>query len=281
MSETGRIDVALPAQSTIAELIPLLARAITPQGEHQGPFELSRLGGAPLPGDRTVAAAGLRDGELLHLAAVGHGTAVAVFDDLVEAVASNVRDAPGRWRPALSRRVATGVAVLAFGGAALAAATMATWPVGPITAGLTALLLLTAGVTLTRVRDAATIGAALAAAGLPCALSAVFGWTAGAFPTGPAAAALSATAASTTGPVGTEQGTALAASPTDPAQATALAASPTDPAQATALAASPTDPAQATALAEISATAMTTALGAVALYALLSALLLPAYRAWF
>jgi type VII secretion integral membrane protein EccD len=197
VGETGRVDVALPGMSTIAELVPVLVRATTAPGDtaaHRTRFELRRIGGAPLPGDRTVAALGLRDGELLHLVAAGHGTAAAVFDDLVDAVAGNLSDAPGRWRPALSRRVAMLLAVLAFGGASLVAATMATWPAGPIAAGLVAVLLLTSGVTVSRARDnRKTIGSALAGAGLPCLLAGAFGLGGG---------VLSATLAGTARPMG-------------------------------------------------------------------------------
>jgi type VII secretion integral membrane protein EccD len=194
VGESGRIDVALPAQSTIAELLPVLVRATTAPGDlsaHRGGFVLSRVGGARLPGDRTVAAVGLRDGELLHVTPVGHAAAAVIFDDLVDAVASEVSDAPGRWTPALSRRFAAVAAALAFGGVALVAVTMESRPAGPIAAALTAVLLLVAGVTLSRARDAAAVGSALAGAGLPGVLTAAYA----AFPGGPARAMAAAFAA--------------------------------------------------------------------------------------
>ena len=197
VGENGRIDVALPAQSTVAELVPILARAIAEPGDpgaYPSGFELRRVGGAALPGDHTVAALGVRDGELLQLVAAGHGTPAAIFDDMVDAVAGGVSGAPGRWRPALSRRLAGLVAVVAFGAAALVAVLTAPWPAGPVAAGLTAALLLAAGVTVTRVRDAAAIGSALAGAGMPCLVAAGVGLF-GAGPGGTARSMVAALAA--------------------------------------------------------------------------------------
>ncbi|BCJ49829.1 type VII secretion integral membrane protein EccD [Actinoplanes sp. NBRC 14428] len=169
VGDNGRADVALPALSTVAELVPVLARSLAGPG---GPgLRLVRVGGDVLPGDRTVAALGLRDGELLHLVAADRPAATAIFDDLVDAVASNVSEAPGRWGPALSRRLAALVAAVAFGAAAVVAVAAAGWPAGPVAAGLLAAALLTAGVAVTRVRDDAAAGAALAGAGLPCLLA--------------------------------------------------------------------------------------------------------------
>src|SRR5262249_43144249 len=141
-----------------------------------------------------------------------------VFDDLIDAVAGNVATAPGRWRPAWSGRVALLAAVALFAGGAVAAATLATRPFGPLVAGAAAGLLLVAGVVLAR-RNTAVLGAALAGAGMPALLAAIL-----------------------VGPGGTGPG--WAGSPLAPMPVEA-------------------------------------ACGAVAVYALLAAILLPAHRAWF
>jgi type VII secretion integral membrane protein EccD len=167
----ARIDLALPARCTVAELLPALVRAVGASGDPAG-WALHRLAGPALPAEQTVAAIGLRDGEVLHLLPTGYPAAEVVFDDLIDAVASNVGAAPGCWRPAWSRRVALVAAAASFAGATTAAATMMAGPAGTLVAGLIAVSLLAAGVTLAR-RGADALGAALAGAGMPGLLAAV------------------------------------------------------------------------------------------------------------
>src|SRR6184192_3728677 len=63
VSPRARVDVALPVQCTVAELVPELVRLSDAQ-RHAAPghagWVVSRLGGAPLPPDLNVAAAGVR-----------------------------------------------------------------------------------------------------------------------------------------------------------------------------------------------------------------------------
>jgi type VII secretion integral membrane protein EccD len=149
VSENARIDLALPGHCTIAELLPALVNA-TGAGGDAASWALHRLAGPALPVDRTVASSGLHDGEVLRLLPAGSAPTEIVFDDFIDAVASNVSTARGRWRPEWSRRVALAVAVAAFAGASTAAAVAPVQQIGSLVAGLVAVLLLVAGVLVAR-----------------------------------------------------------------------------------------------------------------------------------
>jgi ESX secretion system protein EccD len=164
---TARVDVSLPPQSTVAELLPLLVRMTA--GERAGTgWTLGRLGTEPLDGSSTVSSANIRDGELLYLHSREAQPAPMVFDDVVDAIASAAADRRENWRPELSRTVGLVAALLAFGGAAaLVAAARPPWPTAALVDSLLALVLLLAGAALARAFTDAGAGAVVAAAGLP------------------------------------------------------------------------------------------------------------------
>ena len=66
-----RIDVALPADVAVADLMPMLlemAKEVSPDGgARHGGWALAKLGDAPLDPSRTLASLGIVDGELLQL----------------------------------------------------------------------------------------------------------------------------------------------------------------------------------------------------------------------
>jgi type VII secretion integral membrane protein EccD len=85
----ARMDVALPVQCTLAELVPQLVRLSGAPGRPDGAgWSLSRIGGTPLPPGLTVGAAALADGEVLHLTARAGPATPLLFDDVVDAIAS-------------------------------------------------------------------------------------------------------------------------------------------------------------------------------------------------
>lgn len=121
-----RIEVAVPAHVVLADLLPVLSHHL---GEnladtgllHSG-WVLQRLGAAPFDEDSTIAALGLRDGDTVHLRPRSEQIPPADFDDLIDGVATGIKERPGRWRPEMARWVAVGVlaALLATGLIALA-----------------------------------------------------------------------------------------------------------------------------------------------------------------
>jgi len=71
VAPSTRIDVALPADVAVADLLPMLldmAKETAPDGgARHGGWALAKLGDAPLDPSRTLASLGVVDGELLQL----------------------------------------------------------------------------------------------------------------------------------------------------------------------------------------------------------------------
>jgi ESX secretion system protein EccD len=171
-----RMDLVLLEDSVVAEVIPgLLARAgadLADIGLGHGGWVLRRFDGTPLTNSHTLAAHGLRDGEVLHLAPRRQEWPELDYDDLVDAIATGSRRRP-RWAPRYTRTAGLcfGVAVVLLGLVAVASAgpdwsAPAHWALGQ------AVLLLIAGTVLARVAGDPMAGAAV---GL-CALPYGFAW---------------------------------------------------------------------------------------------------------
>jgi len=176
VSPLARIDVALPAQCTVAELIPQLVRlagaAPQPGGDSPG-WGLARVGEAPLAPGLTVSAADLTDGELLHLSPRARYETPLLFDDVVDAIASAAENRRGAWRPRVGRRLAIAVAAtMLLGALLLMVDALSGRPVLAVAAGGAALALLLAGGALSRARGDADAGVTCAATGTVAALAA-------------------------------------------------------------------------------------------------------------
>ncbi len=120
----ARVDLALPADVPLADLLPTLLGYATQGGagaaDSPDGWALSRLGGVTLDSSRTPAQLGVHDGELLYLRPRGGEDPMLVFDDVVDAVATATNDRAGRWRPKTTRTFGLGLALLALlGGAAM------------------------------------------------------------------------------------------------------------------------------------------------------------------
>jgi type VII secretion integral membrane protein EccD len=170
----ARVDVALPVQSTLAELVPQLVRLSGAEGQASPDnpgWVLSRLGDSPFPPGVTVAAIGLRDGEVLHLSPRERQVVPLLFDDVVDAIASVAGTKTGAWAGRIARRSAQLAAVVALLGAAvlLAAGLSGTW-YAPAACGGFALVLLLTGGALARAYGDSGSGVACAAAGVGAAL---------------------------------------------------------------------------------------------------------------
>lgn len=172
----ARMDVALPEQCTLAELVPQLVRLagapVRPGPDGTG-WALSRVGSPPLPPGLTVAAASLGDGEVLHLTAqVGPATPL-LFDDVVDAIASAARTRRGAWRPTVGRRLGLAAAALLFTGmTALMLTALSGAPRASIAAGVIAVALLLTGAALARAYRDVPAACACAGAGTVAALAA-------------------------------------------------------------------------------------------------------------
>ncbi|WP_020668392.1 type VII secretion integral membrane protein EccD [Amycolatopsis nigrescens] len=179
-----RIDVALPADVAVADLLPMLlemAREATPDGgARHGGWALAKLGDAPLDPSRTLASLGVVDGELLQLRRRNENPPPPLYDDVVDAIAESDPDSFRPWTKETARRIghiAGGLAlVLAavalfmggslYGGSALASA---------ITGGVGAIACVSLGAVLAKAYQAEATGVLIAAAGgLPLAFVAGF-----------------------------------------------------------------------------------------------------------
>ncbi|WP_243754323.1 type VII secretion integral membrane protein EccD [Labedaea rhizosphaerae] len=122
MAPRARMDVGLPLECTVAELVPQLVRMAGapahPTADSSG-WVLSRVGEQPLSPGLTVSAASLRDGEVLNLRPRPKYEAPLLFDDVVDAIASAAQSRRGAWRPRVGRRLGVGAAVALVIGAAL------------------------------------------------------------------------------------------------------------------------------------------------------------------
>jgi len=163
-----RLDISLPPQATVAELVPQLIRLSG--GADGAGWTLARVDGRPLDEASTVSAAGILDGEVLYLHPAGAKPLPLLFDDVSEAVAHRVAEAPGIWTKAHSRWAGLAASLIAGGAAAVAIALGRPGSsAAPLAAGLAAALLLVATVVGRGARDR-TAGAVCAAAGLPLAV---------------------------------------------------------------------------------------------------------------
>lgn len=179
-----RIDVALPADVAVADLMPLvveMANERSPDGgSRHGGWVLAKLGDAPLDPARTLASLGVIDGELLQLRKRSENPPPPLYDDVADAIAAADPDTFRPWTPETARRmghIAGGLAMIVaaialflggslFGGSGLAAA---------IIGGVGAVGCVAVGATIAKVYKATSTGVVIAAAGgLPLAFVAGF-----------------------------------------------------------------------------------------------------------
>src|SRR6476620_8953694 len=116
-----RVDVALPSDVPVAELVPMVLELVGEPGRGVAPrpWRLSGIAGGPLPVAATLGELGVLDGELLRLGPATPVPAAPVFDDPVDAVAARTaaaRTAGYRFEAALVLAVAGAAAVLGGAG---------------------------------------------------------------------------------------------------------------------------------------------------------------------
>jgi type VII secretion integral membrane protein EccD len=169
-----RIDVALPTTVPLASLLPTLlwhsGEQLAEEGLPHGGWALQRAGDAPLDTAASVAALGIRDGDILYLRPRQEALPAAVYDDAADAIVTTLRDQARRWRPEHARAAALatmGAAALA-GAAMLAGLTTPRLAVAGVAAAAAVLALLGA-VSASRAFGDAMAGTVLGAAALPYA----------------------------------------------------------------------------------------------------------------
>ncbi|MFG2945818.1 type VII secretion integral membrane protein EccD [Streptomyces adustus] len=162
------IDLAVPADVPVADLLPTLLRYAGEAGEAEesgldhGGWVLQRLGERPLDEEGTLKSLDLKDGEVLHLRPHDAALPEVRLDDLVDGIANVTRDRLHRWTPEAGRRLLLGLAVTAL---VLALGVLA-WPGGQAgtraaAAGAAGLLLLAGAASAARAVGDRAAGAAL------------------------------------------------------------------------------------------------------------------------
>ncbi|SDD47719.1 type VII secretion integral membrane protein EccD [Actinokineospora iranica] len=174
-----RIDVALPADVSVADLLPMLlemAKETTPDGgARHGGWCLAKLGDNPLDPSRTLGSLGIVDGDMLQLRKRAENPPPPLYDDVVDAIAESAPDSYRPWTKETANRIGH-----IAGALALILSAVAVFMAGPlwgggnvgpaITAGAGAVIAVALGAVIARAYQAKTTGVLIAAAGgLPLA----------------------------------------------------------------------------------------------------------------
>lgn len=123
VSPRSRVDLALPSDIPLADLMPtLLAYAgedLASEGLPHGGWVLSRLSGQALDAGRSASQLQVRDGEVLYFTPPASNAPEIMFDDVIDAVATATKRRGGRWSTEDARRSALAIGVTALLGGAL------------------------------------------------------------------------------------------------------------------------------------------------------------------
>ncbi|MGN9813312.1 type VII secretion integral membrane protein EccD [Micromonospora sp. BQ11] len=172
-----RVDVALPEQVPLAELLPEVLRhageGLADDGERHGGWVLRRTDGAVLATAQALLPQGVRDGEVLHLVPARAQWPELEYDDVVEAIADGARRRGGAWSPTATRTAALAGASVPLGVGLLAV--LAGGPAhatGASAAAVVALLLALAAVAASRGYGDGPAAATLGGYALPYAAAA-------------------------------------------------------------------------------------------------------------
>lgn len=154
VSEGRRLDVGIPTQVPLVELLPGFARSLgvlDPTLAHGG-YALHKADGAILDPARGAGVQGLRDGDLLTLVRGGLLVEQRVYDDVVEAVIDATSEQHTPWTPRDNARTALAVSLTFLGlCAVLLVSAGSAFAIGAVIAGGAAIVLLAASAVLARV----------------------------------------------------------------------------------------------------------------------------------
>ncbi|WP_405091539.1 type VII secretion integral membrane protein EccD [Micromonospora sp. NBC_01392] len=171
-----RVDVALPEQVPLAELLPEVLRhageGLADDGERHGGWVLRRTDGAVLATAQALLPQGVRDGEVLHLVPARAEWPELEYDDVVEAIVDGARRRGAAWSAGATR-----AAALAGAAVPLAVGLVAVLSAGPGGPGWTvaaagALILVLAGTAASRAYGDGPVGVTLGGYALPWAAAA-------------------------------------------------------------------------------------------------------------
>ncbi|GGW30833.1 type VII secretion integral membrane protein EccD [Streptomyces xantholiticus] len=173
------IDWAVPSDVPVSDLLPAVLRhagaELEEEGLEHGGWVLQRLGEAPLEGEGTLGSLNVKHGEVLYLRPRTEELPAVRLDDLVDGIATTMRDHLHSWGPYSSRlllrgltgfTVAIGLLILVWPGGSPAARVLSLAATGA--------LLLAGAATASRAVGDAPSGAVLGVFAAPCL--ALAGW---------------------------------------------------------------------------------------------------------
>lgn len=175
-----RIDLALPADVSVADLLPMLlemAHETTPDGgARHGGWCLAKLADEELDPSQTLASLGIVDGDMLQLRRKSDNPPPPLYDDVVDALAEAEPGSYSPWTKETAARIGHAAGAMAMIASAVALGLAAAsqgllFHVVAAVAGLVIAIFATGiGAIVTRAYGAATTGTVIAgAAGLPMA----------------------------------------------------------------------------------------------------------------
>lgn len=169
-----RVDVALPADVPLADLLPTLLRYagedLPDAGLVHSGWVLQRMGETPFDAGRSVTSLGIRDGEILHFRPRQAQLPELAFDDVVDAIATASRDRSDRWRPGTTRAFSLGVTLGALSLGLLALLLSGPpWTVPALVSGMLAVAAVVAGTAVSRALADSRAGAVVGYAAVPYA----------------------------------------------------------------------------------------------------------------
>jgi len=169
-----RIDLALPENVAVAEMLPVLLQhggeELADDGVEHGGWLLRRTDGMALSSTKTLGSHRIRDGEVLHLVPGRQEWPELDYDDLVDAIASGSRRRNRVWTHRMTRQFGLAVGALTMSLAMVAVfrsgpdwATASRWALGQ------AVILILAGVVLSRSLGDSAAGTIVGLIALPYA----------------------------------------------------------------------------------------------------------------
>jgi type VII secretion integral membrane protein EccD len=169
-----RLDLSLPGDIPLSHMLPTLLQVaghnLADAGLAHSGWVLQRLDEAPLDESRSLSALGVRDGEILYFRPELSQFPEVAFDDVADVVATGVNEHADRWRPETTRRfgLLAGAAALGLGAVGVALAGPPWGLLAVASAGMAVMLLL-AGIVLSRALGDSGAGAVLGYSALPYA----------------------------------------------------------------------------------------------------------------
>ncbi|RJO72132.1 type VII secretion integral membrane protein EccD [Nocardia panacis] len=186
LAKHTQVDMAIPVDVPVALVIPSVVDMVAQhsrsndfdnEGERFEPAEwvLARIGQPPLSNSLSLGEHGVRDGELLMLESASHTAPTPLFDDIMYNVAIADADHYRTWNPQVARITGSVLAAVAMVvgcfGLLTARGSLPGWVGGAIALGI-AILLVVAGLVLSRMYGDTATALVLGGCALPAAFSA-------------------------------------------------------------------------------------------------------------